>query len=403
MNKFLDRFLIISLFLIFPMISESQESDDYLLRVKSLLDRGMYGSVIEVAESGDSDDYRALLICGEAALRGGDHSLAVGYFEKADRLMNGAGQLGLARVYAAKGDPETAVYHLEQHLSSSYRKPERELMMDQFFLRIDESRPWVRLWQKDWYNSLEKGVEELEYLVSRGRLTEAADVALSFKGLYSDDPAVDYSSGVLAFAAGNYSEASSFLRESLNREKEKSRVWSLYIKSLGKQGDYPGVIRASGEAAALFPENLEFRISLAEGLKMAGDSDGAYKISTDLLQYYPDNGDLLSMAASLAGSSGNYSDALRYLSRNIENNRGDASSFAERGDLYLASGSYEFARSDYSMSLDLDPLNGDVWYNKALVLIYEKRIDEACHDLKMALRYGNRKASALINRHCIGK
>ncbi|MCA1756546.1 MAG: tetratricopeptide repeat protein [Bacteroidales bacterium] len=403
MNKFLDRFVMISLFLIFPIISESQEIDNYLLKVKSLLDRGMYGSVIEVAESGDRDDYRAILMCGEAALRGEDYSLALGYFVKADRLMDGSGQLGLARVYAAKGDPETAVYHLEQHLSSSCRRPERELMMDQFFLRIDESRPWVRLWHKEWYNSLEKGVEEVEYLVSRGRLTEAADVALSFKGLYSDDPAVDYINGVLAFSAGNYDEASSFLRESLNSDKGKFRVWSLYIKSLGMKGDYPGVIRASGEAASLFPDNLEFRISLAGGLKMTGDSDRAYKISTDLLQYYPENKDLLSMAASLAGSSGNYPDALRYLSRNIDNNRGDAAAFAERGDLYLKSGSYEFAGSDYSMSLDLDPLNGDVWYNKALVLIYEKRIDEACHDLKMALRYGNRKASALINRHCMGK
>lgn len=384
------------------LISESQESSDYILRVKSLLDRGMYGSVLEVSEEA-RDDYRILLMCGEAALRGGDFSMAEGYYKRADQLNDGSGQLGLARVYAARRDAATAVYHLEQHLASRFRKPERELLADPFLMKIDEERLWVQLWKKEWYNTLEKGVAEVEYLVSRGRLNDAVELASTFKGLYSGDPAVDYIGGVLAYAAGNYSEASSFLRRSLNGEKGKSEVWALYINSLSGEGDYPGVVRASEEASSLFPENIEFRISGAEGLMMTGDSDGAYRSATDLLKYYPDNRELLSMAASLAGSSGNYPDALRYLSRNVENNRGDASAFAARGDLYMASGSHEFARYDYAMALDLDPTNGDVWFNKARVLIYEERIDEACHDLKMALRYGNKKAAALINRHCTGK
>lgn len=402
MNYLLNRLLLVCLLLMTHLISESQESDDNLLRVKSLLDRGMYGSVLEVSEQA-RDDYRILLMCGEAALRGGDYSLAAGYYNRADLLNDGSGQLGLARVYAAKGDAATAVYHLEQHLASRFREPERELLMDPFLMKIDENRLWIQLWKKDWYNTLEKGVAEVEYLVSRGRLNDAGEVANTFKGLYSGDPAVDYIGGVLAYAAGNYSEASSFLRKSLNGEKGRSRVWALYINSLSGEGEYYGVVRASEEASSLFPENIEFRISRAEGLMMTGDSDGAYRIATDLLQFYPDNGDLLKMAASLAGSSGNYPDALRYLSRNIENNRGDASAFSARGDLYMASGSYEFARYDYTMALDLNPLNAEVWYNKAKVLIYEERIDEACHDLKMALRYGNKKAAALINRHCTGK
>jgi Flp pilus assembly protein TadD len=385
-----------------PLTSGSQESGDYLLRVKSLLDRGMYGSVLKESVS-SQDDNRILLMFGEAALREGDYSLAAGYYNRADLLIDGSGQLGLARVYAAKGDAATAVYHLEQHLASSFRRPERELLKDPFLVQIEENRLWIQLWQKEWYNTLERGVAEVEYLVSRGRVDEAGEVALTFKGLYSGDPAVDYIGGVLAYAAGNYSEASSFLRKSLNGEKERPGVWGLYIKSLIGEEDYFGVVRASEEASSLFPESIDFRISGAKGLMLTGDRDGAYKVATDLLQFYPDNRDLLTMAASLAGSSGNYSDALRFISRNIENNRGDASSFAGRGDLYLASGSYEFARSDYSMALDLDPHNGDIWFSKAKVLIYEERIDEACHDLKMALRYGNKKAAPLINRHCIGR
>ena len=402
MNNFLERICFIVLFFIIPVISLSQESGEDLLRVKSLLDRGMYGSVIDLVESEGIVDYRIMLICGEAALRSGDHSLAISYYERAERLTESSGQLGLARVYAAKDDAATSLHHLEQHLLSSFRRPERELLLDADLKKIDESRMWTSLWQKEWYNSLEKGVEEVEYLVSKGRLNDAAEAASSFSGLYSDDPATYYIKGLLAFAGGSSEEASSFLLKSLDREKGVSKVWTLYIESLGMTGDFTGVVRASEEAVKLFPENLGFRISLAEGLKMTGEADRAYRISTGLLQYYPDNSDLLQMAATLAGSSGDYSGALRYLSVNIENRPGEARSFTLRGDLYFTAGSYEFALSDYSMSLDLDPQNGEVWYNKAMALIYEQRIDEACHDLKMALRHGNRKASAMINRYCLG-
>lgn len=403
MNNFLERLFIIGLLFIVPAIAVSQEGGEYLLKVKSLLDRGLYGSVIDVAESGGVDDYRVMLMCGEAALRSGDHSLAISYYEKAERLNEGSGQLGLAKVYAAKDDAATSVHHLEQHLLSSFRKPERELLVDTDLKRIDESKIWIRLWQREWYTLLEKGVEEVEYLVSKGRLSNAIETASAFSGLYSDDPATYYVSGLLAYSGGQYREASSFLLKSLDRENANSKVWLLYINSLGMTGDYSGVIRASEEAVKLFPENLSFRVSLTEGLKMTGEADRSFRISTEMLQYYPDNSDLLRMAATVAGSSGNYTEALHYLSRNIENRPGEAGAFTLRGDLYLTAGSYEFAISDYSMALDLDPLNGDVWYNKAMALIYEQRIDEVCHDLKMARRYGNKKASAMINRYCIGK
>ncbi|MFP4489389.1 MAG: tetratricopeptide repeat protein, partial [Bacteroidales bacterium] len=69
--------------------------------------------------------------------------------------------------------------------------------------------------------------------------------------------------------------------------------------------------------------------------------------------------------------------------------------------VYMKIKSWEAAVYDYSMALDLWPRDGDAYYNKGLALFNMGKKEEACYDFRMALRYGNKKASAMISKHCI--
>ena len=68
---------------------------------------------------------------------------------------------------------------------------------------------------------------------------------------------------------------------------------------------------------------------------------------------------------------------------------------------YINTSTWEFAISDYSMALDLDPRNAEVYFNKGFALLKTGNRDDACRDYRMALKYGNKKASAEINKNCI--
>jgi len=102
-----------------------------------------------------------------------------------------------------------------------------------------------------------------------------------------------------------------------------------------------------------------------------------------------------------AGENGEYNRAIRYFSENIENYPGEAQCFTDRASIYLKMKSWNAAIYDYSMALDLWPRDGEAYYNKGVALFNSGKTEEACHDFRMALRYGNRKASGMLSKYCI--
>ena len=63
--------------------------------------------------------------------------------------------------------------------------------------------------------------------------------------------------------------------------------------------------------------------------------------------------------------------------------------------------SWNWAVKDYSMSLDLQPENPEVWLNNGIALLNSGDIGDACHDFRKAFSMGNKKATELISRNCI--
>lgn len=399
----MKRAIILILLLSFVPGIFSQEKFDDLFRAKSLFDRGMFGDAI--AATGNShrygDDFRFAGLRGEAFIASGDNNRAIISFNESNMILEASGELGLARVYALLNDSKSSAYHLELHLKSSFRLPQRELQLDNYLKRIDESSEWKALWKRDWYTQLEEGVAEVEYLLEKNRDEEAATVAESFSGIYKDRAEVDYINGLLSFNNGRFENAAAQLKESIDKDQGKFKVWELYIESLGSAGDYVSAVNASGKAIDIFPERLSFYISRVEFLRKSGERSSAMVEVSDLLEYYPDNEKLVDLAGKIAFETRNYSQALKYLSDNIESHPGSPMHYSARGDVYLATQTWEFAIVDYTMALDLDPYNGDVYYKKGTALIEMGNIKDACHDLKAALKLGNRKASQLISKLCI--
>ena len=96
----------------------------------------------------------------------GNYSEAINDYNEANRLIPFSGEYGLARIYALKGDAKTSLYHLEQNLSSSFRKSEKDIMLDPAFGSIENTPEWRQFWKKEWYTEIEKGISEIEYYLA---------------------------------------------------------------------------------------------------------------------------------------------------------------------------------------------------------------------------------------------
>ena len=59
-----------------------------------------------------------------------NYSDAISDLNEANKITPFSGEYGLSRVYAAKGDVATSLYHLELSMHSPFRRSEKEIMLD---------------------------------------------------------------------------------------------------------------------------------------------------------------------------------------------------------------------------------------------------------------------------------
>ena len=100
-------------------------------------------------------------------------------------------------------------------------------------------------------------------------------------------------------------------------------------------------------------------------------------------------------------ASGDNLKALSYFSKNLELHPDDPACYTDRANAYFLSKTWDWAIKDYTMALDLNPGNSDVWLSKGISLLNSGKKIDACHDFRRSFSLGNKKAADFISRNCI--
>ena len=95
-----------------------------------------------------------------------------------------------------------------------------------------------------------------------------------------------------------------------------------------------------------------------------------------------------------------YIKALEYFNKNLEINTSKPEYFIARANTYLRTSTYKYAANDYSMALDLDPTNEQVYFNRGIARLKMGKIKDACYDWKQALKYGHPEAQEYLSKYC---
>ncbi|HKK40850.1 MAG TPA: tetratricopeptide repeat protein [Bacteroidales bacterium] len=394
---------ILFLVLLVSVSSSGQQMVNNLLKARAEIESGNPDAAISAINRSlaVTRDSRLFTERAEASVLKGDYSSAISDYNEADKLSAGSGEYGLARIYALKGDAATSTYHLALSMKSSFRKPEKEIMLDPAFKAIEKSQEWRQFWKQNWYSTLEKDLSQIEYLTESGKIADARQLLSEIKAGYSDNSEALYAEALVDIADGKYKEAVSILSglgdgTSVNpkylRLLAKAQVFS--SNAAGASDTYTRLIDSGVADAGLY-------LKRAECYSHTGESNRALADIIKYLNYYPDNKKAISMAGREEVKSGDNLKALEYFSRNIKLHPGDPECYVDRADSYFISRSWKWAEDDYSMSLDLDPGNPDAWLNKGISLLNEGKTEDACHDFRIAFRLGNKRATDYISRNCI--
>lgn len=384
-------------------ILSGQKAVDYLLAGKAMIDAGKPEEAVRTLTEAlkQFDQYKIYLLRADAFMMRGDYSQAISDYNSANKLGPASGEYGLARIYSLKGDVATAIYHLEANLKSSFKKSEKEIMLDPSFGTVENKPEWRQFWKKEWYRRSETGMSEIEYYISTGNIGEARTVLSELTREYSGEDGTIYSTALINFAEGKYSEAVRILTGLINGNPENEKYLKLLAKSQEASGNQAGASSTYSKLLDLGIADPEFLILRAECFRKTGEMGKALEDAKRYLDLYPGDRKALSFAGKIESAAGDNLKALEYFSVNLKLHPNDPQCYIDRANSYFISKSWNWAIKDYSMSLDLQPENSEAWLNKGIALLNSGDVSDACHDFRKAFNLGNKKATELISRNCI--
>jgi tetratricopeptide (TPR) repeat protein len=380
-----------------------QQSVDYILKARALNSAGKPDQAVKVLSDAIavSNESRLFVERAESVFALKDYSDAIRDLNEANKISPSSGEYGLSRVYAAKGDVATSLYHLELSMKSSYRRPEKEIMLDPAFSQIDNRPEWRQFWKKEWYTLAEKNLSEIEYYVASGKVDESRSVLSDLKKNATNDDDIIYAEAMINIASGKAGDAVRGISGLVTANPGNEKYLRLLAKAQTASGNPAGASETYSQLFNSGVADAELFILRAECYRKTGESDRALKDVEKYLDLYPENKAALSLAGKVEATSGDNIKALDYFSRNLKLHPNDPECYIDRANSYFVSKSWDWAIRDYSMSLDLSPVNSDAWLNKGIALLYSNKVEDACHDFKRALTLGNKRATEFISSNCI--
>ena len=380
-----------------------QETVNLVLKAKALTQQGKPELALILLDKAISLSHESRLYNerAEANILTGNYSAAISDYNEANKITPSSGEYGLARIYALKGDAGTSLYHLELNLNSSFRKGEKEIMLDPAFGVIDNRPEWRQFWKKDWYSATEKSISEIEYYISAGKTDESKAVLTELKKNNTENDDILYAEALVNLAAGKYSDVIKVVSVLASNKPGNEKYLRILAKAQTGASNYAGASLIYTQMIVSGVPDAGLYILRAESYRKTGETDKALSDIGKYLDLYPENKNALSLAGKVESASGDNLKALEYFSTNLKLHPNDPDCYIDRANSYFISKSWDLAIKDYSMSLDLNPANSDSWLNMGIGLLNSGKVDDACHDFRKSLSLGNKRAAEFISNNCI--
>lgn len=378
------------------------QANSSLIKARYLVSEKLYSDAVTILENqqpSGSDPMRVALTMGQA-LSG------MGRYDESNKWLlqvtdEGAADAfySLAKNYLAMNDLPAAIQYLGKHLADKNHYPEKLILLDPAFSKLDNNRDWIHLWQTEWYTVAEQQAAECEYLISQGQPDDAKVLVNQELTATPNEPHAWFLLAKINFLQKDDRQ----FRQALDKAwlfssnnlllKSEMLQFALEAKYYEKANDI------ASELIRRDPTNPEYLITRALVRILDGKESLALKEieATEQAGIAPAE---LYYQAGRKISSSMPQQAESYLTRAIETGKMDARFYYTRGIVRIAIDKIDIALGDLAMSLDINPDQPDLYFVRAQIRLDQGDAEGACHDWKKALEMGNAKAADLLYKYC---
>jgi tetratricopeptide (TPR) repeat protein len=322
-------------------------------------------------------------------------------FYQTEIRKKGMGSFYLAKTEIKLSHPEQAFKYLRIHLDSRYKKEEAEILLDEDITTLEGMPEWQQLWNdKKWYSAGDETFHEAMFLKNNGQQLEAINLLNQLEKQGYERSRVQYEKAAIYKELGNEKAARSALKDATRSDVRNLDALQELARDQIEQGEYREAISSLDRVIRQDPARFDAYRLRADARSGADDLQGALDDLDLYLTYFPDNDKAIYQKGLIQHAHGKYLDAIQAFNRALELNGGESDYYFARGVTYSSTGTTRYAEKDFSMALDLDPLNGEIWFEKAKVSDRLGKREVACHCYQKAFQYGIFEAGEFVDKLC---
>jgi tetratricopeptide (TPR) repeat protein len=366
------------------------------------LQSGAYKEAIRAftgIDSGNKLSPKDRLSLGIAQFRIGNLSDARHNFQSSNEAGIAEANIWLARTYALNRNINDAILFIERYLKTSKNPDIAGIQKDSSFRFMHESEKWFDLWQNDWYSENQKIEQEAMFYAGRKKYNIAHKIIES-KVIEDISKADLYLCNAhIYLAEENPSLALNEINQAVKLDPSNAFFLKEHAKCNSLLNEYSSALEDLNQAITIDPTDFETRLQRADAAFRAENYEMASNDIELYLNYFSSE-EAQFLAGQISFASGDYLNALRYYNRLMKDAKPNASYFKARGLTYYQTGTYSPASSDLSMSLDLEPGDGETNLYLGLAEYYKGNNKAACYYWNRAKYSGELKAIEYIQKYC---
>lgn len=381
----------------------SQKNQYYWYRAVAFQENGNIPMALAFIDSAISQSPRSteyILKKGELLFMSGYIEESLEEFKKGDGLKPGTASLGIAKVYAAKRNQESAISELNRYLAGNEKISEARIKLDPAFAELSKTKAWDVLWRNEWYNANERFFAEVEYLFSRSKWDDAVDAISKRLDRSKGNHRLYALRGEAYYNLGSYKSAESDFTNAIGRSRRNPGYlhWRAKCRLALRQhraaaNDFELALELSGGNPKVLP-------GLARAYAGLDRLDDALSALKRYLAFYPDDIENQFLLGKISYENSLYLDALFAFGRVIRKGMATAECFELRGIIYTKSGSWDLALADFTRAIELQPERTSALHLRAETLIKQGKINQACYDLREAIDKGHFPSQELFHKYC---
>lgn len=400
MRKYIINIVIV--FALIPVGLFSQDFRDKYFSVLASAERGDVYTAIMQAErylTENEQQYELNLLLADLYLKTGDIAKAEITYNALNEQYPSEYYYGMAKCAAFKSNVDLTIEYLKKYFDNNGQYLRHQVISDTSFNFVKSDDKWREFWRNQQFGKLYTSLDEIARMIKMDDNFEAINLADQYLSK-SENHNLYYYRALANYNNKDYKQALKDINKAIsmrNRNYDYWRLQSLIEMALKRDAN-----AFTSWSKVLDLNELDAEAYLYRAIA-ANNSGKYYQAHDDLLLYtkhFKHCDSVQYMFVIVSMNIERYWDAIQSLNILIEKDPSQIKYFNDLGECFFRITDWQPALYSFMMSLDINPVQGNIWFKAANCEYQLNNVENACSYWHKAAHYNYPEAQLSLQKYC---